>query len=181
MVMSATTEKIVADRIRWIVSAVAWSPRLTGYRSFLRRVMQSGEKRLQPLVGYLPDGAGLEIRYLRDLEYSVALLAAIYLNSGKLVERHIAVLVLGETNDNAEHYRVVALPASFKHKPSGISDGEYSHAYGFLALSVLGVEGEALEGFLQSWCHQSVHIQSNSISSSYNSMVAPLLTSIMSR
>ena len=143
--------------------------------------MQSGEERLQPLVGYLPYGSGLEIRHLRDLEYSVTLLAAVYLNFCKLVERHIAVFVLCETHDNAEHYRVVSLLAPFKHEPTCVSYGEYSHAYGVLALSVLGVQGEALEGFLQSWCHKSVHIQSISISSSYSSMVAPLLTSIMRR
>ena len=180
MVMSATAFSVVADRIR-VVPAVAWLPRLTGYRSFIGRVMQPGEKRLQPLVCYLPDGSGLEIRHLRDLEYSVALLAAVYLNSGKLVERNIAVFVLSESHDNAEHYRVVALLAPLKHKPPGVSYGEYRHAYGVLAPAVLGVEGEALEGFFQSWCHKSVHIRSNSISSSYNSMVAPLLTSIMKR
>jgi len=112
--------------------------------SFIGSVMQSGEERLQPLVGYLSDGSGLEIWHLRDLEYSVALLAAVYLNFGKLVERHIAVFVLCETHDNAEHYRVVALLASFKHKPPGVSYGEYRHAYGFFAFSVLGVEGEAI-------------------------------------
>ena len=109
------------------------------------------------------------------------MLPAIYLNPCKLVERNIAIFVLCESHDNAEHYRVIALLAPLKHKPPGVSYGEYRHAYGVLALSVLGVEGEALEGFLQSWCHQSVHNQSNSISSSYNSMVAPLLTSIMKR
>lgn len=138
MVMSATIFSVVADRIR-IVPAVAIVPRLTGYRSFIGRVMQPGEERLQPPVGYLPYGAGLEIGHLRDLEYSVALLSAVYLKRGKLVERNIAVLVLGESHDNAEHYRVVALLAPFKHKPPGVSYGEYRHAYGVLALSVLGV------------------------------------------
>ena len=103
--------------------------------------MQPGEERLQPLVGYLPYRSGIEIRHLRYLEYSVALLAAVYLNPGKLVERNIAVFVLGESNDNAEHYRVIALLAPLKHKPPGVSYGEYRHAYGVLALSVLGVEG----------------------------------------
>lgn len=163
------------------MSAVAQSPRLTGYRSFIGAVMQSGEEGLQPLVSYLPYGPGLEIRHLRDLEYSVAMLPAIYLNPCKLVERNIAVFVLGESHDNAEHYRVVALLAPLKHKPPGVSYGEYRRAYCFLAPAVLGVEGEALESFLQSRCHKSVHIQSNSISSSYNSKVAPLLNSMMKR